>query len=147
MSLINSGVHTINQKLLAVHGSGTVIGSVNRGTHPLEITNHIARDAGMDVGGLRRELRPGLSAANGLRQIVGSDCTQRLIHIGKMLAIQFVEFAVVRGMMLRAVPPVPIAAFGNEQFFEGQFALRFAGPASSLGVKVSGLVEMIPGTI
>ena len=67
-------MHTINQKLFAVHGAGALIGGVNRRAHPLEIANHIAGDAGMNIRGLRRELRPGFHADNGLGKIVGRRC-------------------------------------------------------------------------
>jgi hypothetical protein len=40
-----------------------------------------------------------------------------------MLAIELVEVAVVAGVVLGAVPPIPIAALGNQQFFERHFAL------------------------
>ena len=67
------------------------------------------------------------AADDRLRQIVGRACTQRLIDVRKMLAVELVEFAVVGRMVLRAVPPVPVAAFGDQDFFKGQFALLLGG--------------------
>src|SRR6478752_9507272 len=81
---------------------------------------------------------------NGLCQIVGRGCSQRLIHIRKMLAIEFVEFAVVGRMMLRAVPPVPIAAFGNEQFFERKLTLFLRTVRRGLLVEIARVVEVVP---
>ncbi len=90
---------------------------------------------------------PHRAAENGLRQIVRRARSQRLINIGKMLAIEFVEFAVVGRMMFRAIPPVPVAAFGDQDFFESQLPLRFAGRRSSLGIKIAGVVEIVPGAV
>jgi hypothetical protein len=42
-----------------------------------------------------------------------------------MLAIKFVEVAIVGRVVLRPVPPVPIAALGNQNFVKCQLALRF----------------------
>ena len=64
-----------------------------------------------------------------------------------MLAVEFVEFAVVGGMVLRAIPPVPVTAFGDQDFFEGQLPLRLAGRGSSLGIEIAGVVEIVPGAI
>jgi hypothetical protein len=64
-----------------------------------------------------------------------------------MLAIKFVELAVIPGMVLRSIPPVPIAALGDEQFFERKLALRLRRAGCSFGVEVPGVVEIIPGSV
>src|SRR5579862_2324859 len=64
-----------------------------------------------------------------------------------MLAVEFVEIAIVGRVMLRSVPPVPIAAFGDQKFFVRQLALRFAGLPHVLGIKLAGMVKVVPGAI
>ncbi len=64
-----------------------------------------------------------------------------------MLAIKFVEIAVVGRVMLGTIPPVPVAAFGDQNFVEGQFALSLGGAGSILRVELAGLVQVVPGTI
>src|SRR6266851_4281025 len=50
-------------------------------------------------------------------------------------------------MVLGTVPPVPVAAFGDKDFFKRQPALRLAGRRRCLSVKVAGVVKIVPGTI
>ncbi len=79
----------------------------------------------VDVRGLGDYCGPRRAANNGLREIVRRSRAQRLIDVGEMLAIQLVELAVVSGMMLGPIPPIPVAALGDEKLFIGQGALRF----------------------
>ena len=53
ISLIDSGVNCIEQKLFAVHGARAAIGVVNCGTHPLKVAHYVTGDTGMNVGRLR----------------------------------------------------------------------------------------------
>ena len=64
-----------------------------------------------------------------------------------MLAIEFVELAIVGRLVLRAVPPVPVAAFGDQDLFKRQSSLRFADAIFVLFVKVTGVEEVVPGAI
>ena len=64
-----------------------------------------------------------------------------------MRAVKLVKIAIVGRVMLRPIPPVPIAAFGNQNLFKGQLALRLAGPRGVLRVKLAGIVQIIPGSI
>src|SRR5207245_11699101 len=50
-------------------------------------------------------------------------------------------------MVLRPVPPVPITAFGNKNFFESQFALGFAGACGTLRIELARMIEVGPGAI
>src|SRR2546427_6687267 len=50
-------------------------------------------------------------------------------------------------MVLRPVPPVPITAFGNKNFFESQFALGFAGACGTLRIELARMIEVVPGAI
>src|SRR5579871_80444 len=54
-----------------------------------------------------------------LGQIVRRIHSERDINSRQMLSIQCVKFRVVRGAVLRAVPPAPVAAFRREQRFFG----------------------------
>src|SRR5947199_10747101 len=50
-------------------------------------------------------------------------------------------------MVLRPVPPVPITAFGNKNFFESQFALGFAGACGTLRIELARMMEVVPGEL
>ena len=50
-------------------------------------------------------------------------------------------------MVLWPVPPVPVAALGNQQFFVRQFALRLGSLCRILFVKRARMKKVIPGTI
>src|SRR5271170_3165332 len=50
-------------------------------------------------------------------------------------------------MMLGTIPPIPIAAFGDKQFFERKFALRFTGPGCVRSIERAGVVEIIPRAV
>src|ERR1700756_1805854 len=64
-----------------------------------------------------------------------------------MLAIQLVEFAIVGGVVFRAVPPVPVTALGDENFFPSQLLLLRGTAGRIFGVEVAGMVEVVPGTV
>ena len=51
------------------------------------------------------------------RQFLGRRKAERAINVGEMLPVQFIELDAVLGNMLRPIPPAPIAAFGDQQFF------------------------------
>src|SRR5208283_6199441 len=144
---VDSGIHRVQQELFSVHGASTLIGGEDGGAHPFEVANLVAAYAGMNVGGLRSEGRTHFAGSNGLCQVIrgrGSEC---LVDVRKMLAIEFVKVAVVGRVMLGAVPPVPVAALGNHDFFEGQLALRLAGASGVLRIKFARVVQIVPGSI
>ena len=94
------------------------IGDIAGRSHPVKITRNCGLDTRTNVGGLRNNPRLGyIPTGNRLRQIIGRRSPQRLIDIRQVLAIKLVEIAVICGMVLRAVPPVPIAALGNQELF------------------------------
>src|SRR6266576_6248127 len=64
-----------------------------------------------------------------------------------MLAVKFVDVAIVGGMVLGAVPPIPVAAFGNQEFFVGELALGLHALRSSMMVGFASLEEIVPGAV
>ena len=64
-----------------------------------------------------------------------------------MFAVKFVEFAIIGGVVFRAVPPVPVATFGNKNFFESEFALGLAGARGTLRIELARMMEVVPGAI
>src|SRR5215470_2538800 len=64
-----------------------------------------------------------------------------------MLAIELVEVAIIGRVMFGTIPPVPVAAFRNEQFLISQLALRFRALESILFVGSSSLKEVVPRTV
>src|SRR5580658_1632701 len=101
----------------------------------------------MNVVRLWDEGRPHFACRDWLRKIIGRRGSQGLIDIRKMFAVKLVEIAVVGGVVLRSVPPVPIAALGDQDFFKGQLPLRFGGASRVLRIKFAGVVEVVPGTV
>src|SRR6202795_4675265 len=61
-----------------------------------------------------------------------------------MFAVEFVKVAIVGGVMLGTVPPVPVAALGDQKFFIRQLALFLRRARRSLLVKIAGMVEVVP---
>ena len=101
----------------------------------------------MDVSPLRRECRPAAAAGNRLRQVIRRNAPQCLVNIGEMLAVKFVKVAIIRRMMFRPVPPVPVAALGNQDFFKRQCALFFGRAGRGLRAKISRVMQVVPRTI
>src|SRR5260370_1606622 len=64
-----------------------------------------------------------------------------------MSAVELVEVAVVRRMVLWTVPPVPVAALCNQDFLKRQLTLRFARTGRILVVELAGMMKVIPGTV
>src|SRR5215470_3309164 len=98
----------------------------------------------MNVMDLRSKRGFNDAADDGLGKVVRRSRPERLIHIRKMLAIELIELAIVGRVMLRAVPPVPVAAFGNEQLFERQLPLLLRTIRCCLFVEVARVVEVVP---
>src|SRR5205823_13131926 len=130
---------------LAVHGGRTPVSSVSGGPNPVEVTWERGIEPGRDVITLGNEARLRITLDDWLGQHIGRRSAQSLVDIGKMLAIQLVEFPVIGGMMFRAIPPVPIAAFGDQEFFECQISLFRGRLLGVLTEEVSGGTEMVPG--
>src|SRR5437764_1279590 len=64
-----------------------------------------------------------------------------------MLAIQLVEVCVILGVMLGAVPPVPVAALGDQQLLVCELALRRRCRISMFGKKIARGGKIIPCAI
>src|SRR3954469_15073871 len=101
---------------------------------PIEVAAGGSIEVRVNVGTLLGEADASAGAGDGLRQILGWREAERLIDVGEMLAIQLVEVSVVGGGMFRPIPPVPVAAFGDEQFLERQLALLLAEAGLMFGV-------------
>src|SRR2546422_11251655 len=86
-------------------------------------------------------------ADDGLCEVIGRTRAQRLIDVGEVFAVKLVEFAIIGGVVFRAVPPVPVATFGNKNFFESEFALGLAGARGTLRIELARMMEVVPGAI
>ena len=83
----------------------------------------------------------------GCDKVIGRRRAEGVIDVRKMVAVELIEIAVVGGVMFRAVPPVPVAAFGDQDFVKGQLALRLGGAGRILGIKVASMMQVVPGAI
>src|SRR5215467_12794482 len=63
-----------------------------------------------------------------------------------MAAIELVELLPVGRMVLRTIPPAPIAAFGDEQFLECHAAALFRGGSGRIE-GLSGAQKLGPGLV
>src|SRR5215469_9678715 len=64
-----------------------------------------------------------------------------------MLAVELVEVAVIRRVMLRPIPPIPVTALGDQDLVKRQLALRLSGPSRILRIELARVIEVIPCTI
>ena len=124
---IYAGVDRVEEELLPVHRAGAAIGGVHGRAHPVEITADAAIDHGMDVSGLGNEHGAHSAGEDGLSEFLRGRCPERLVDVGEMLAVELVEVAVVGGVMFGTVPPVPVAALGDQQLFVSQVAVLVGG--------------------
>src|SRR5258708_17152107 len=94
--------------------------------------------------------RPGV---DGLGQFLRRHLSQDEVDGGEVLAIKGIKFSVVRGTMLWAEPPAPIAAFGGQQRFARVLECGLGGgirPSllarfESVGVGFACIPEQFPG--
>jgi hypothetical protein len=86
----------------------------------------------------------GCGSQNGILEIIGRFSSQQPIDIRKMAAIELVKIAVVRRTVFRAVPPVPIAAFGDKQFFIRKSPRLDISRFGVSRVKIAGFGEIVP---
>src|SRR6202158_1833339 len=64
-----------------------------------------------------------------------------------MLAVEFVKIAVIGRVMFRPVPPVPVAALGNQYLLESELALRLGRTRGILRVELARVINVVPGAI
>ena len=64
-----------------------------------------------------------------------------------MFSVKLVEVAVIRGVMFRPVPPVPVTALGDQNFFVCQLALFLGCAGRCLLIKIARVVEIIPSFV
>src|SRR5258708_21518741 len=64
-----------------------------------------------------------------------------------MFAVEFIKIAVIGRVMLGTVPPVPIAALRDQDFFERQLSLGLAGGSRMLRIEFARVVQVVPGPI
>src|SRR5256885_17229488 len=64
-----------------------------------------------------------------------------------MLAIELVEVSIVRGMVLGAIPPIPITALSDEQFLIRQLARGFFGARRSFVVEIARCLQEVPSFV
>src|SRR6185437_10299130 len=124
-----------------------VIRGIHGSTKPIEVTRAFAANARVDERRLQYRVRAYCSSSYWLRQVRRSFCSQCLVHVREMLAIEFVEVTIIRRMMLRAVPPVPIAALCNHQLFKGKFPLLIRDCRRAMLIKVARIGKIIPRAI
>src|SRR5262249_30306166 len=114
---------------------------------PVEVDGAYAVQPRRNVRSLRCEVELAVIADDGPRQQFRRISAQRVINIGKMLAIQLIKLPVVGGMVLGPVPPVPIAALRNEQFFKGKLLL-LSRHIFRIGTKeIARGRKMVPGKV
>src|SRR5438270_11494217 len=101
----------------------------------------------MNICGLGRELRLLKTARDGLDQRVRRGAAQRQINVGKMFAVELVKVAIILRVVLRAIPPVPVAAFSNEQLFKGKLLLLRQSLVRVLGKEIARSGKLVPGGV
>ena len=119
-------VHFPYRRCGSMHGAGTRVGTVASGAYPFEIRRDLAIQR--DVDGIPRKVvnfAALLDAKDGAGECFGRHQAECAVDIDQMIAIELVEFGAIFGTMLGAVPPIPVAAFGNQQLFVGQFSGAF----------------------
>ncbi len=123
-----------------VHGAARARQRRSDGAHPLQEAGVPAVE-GDGQAGLKAASRSGpapvlMLVANSSSGIGGAE---RRVGVAKMAPEEIVEVGVVVGRMVVAVPPEPVAAFGDEQFLER--------PVAGLGRhRVRALVEHVAGS-
>ena len=92
------------------------------GAQPLEVRRHFAIDRGADgAGGRDAHIRRG-DPQDRPRELLRRRQVQEAVDVGQMAAVELVELDAIGRIVLRAVPPAPVAAFGDQQFLERQAA-------------------------
>ena len=101
----------------------------------------------MDIRRLGHECGTHLNPGDRLREIVRRRCSQRLINVGQMLSIELVKIAIVGRVVFGAIPPVPVAALGDQNLVKSQLALCFGGTRGVLRVELTSMMQVVPGAI
>src|SRR5262249_39089051 len=116
--------------------------------HPVKVSSGGRLDLWTDVSGLRDDASPpDVPTGDRLREMIRRSGAQRLIDVREMLAIELVKVTVVGRMVLRTIPPVPVAAFGNQYLFEGESAGFIVCSRRLLRIKITRGREIVPGEI
>src|ERR1700683_1810635 len=64
-----------------------------------------------------------------------------------MFAVNLVKVAIVGGGVLRTVPPVPVTALGNQNFFKSELSLGFARVRRMLRIEFARMMKVVPSAV
>ncbi len=116
------------------------------GAQPLEVGRHLAIDGGVyGTGGRHADIRR-RDSQDGPRKFLRRRQVQKTVDVGQMAAVELVELYAIGRLVLRAVPPAPVAAFGDQQFLVRQAAVAF-GDAGGDVVCGAGAQQLGPGLV
>jgi len=107
--------HLVQVKDAAVHRAAPAFWRIQTSPEPFEIRSFAAIhfDTQKTCGGeMKRVFRTPL---DGLCKILRRNLTERKINSSEMFTIQRIELGVVRGAVLGAEPPAPVAPFGSQK--------------------------------
>ena len=110
--------------LAAVHGAPALVRGVKSRADPFEIAAFAPIHLHMQIRFRRLASRALRRSFNGMCQRIRNRLANRRVHFRQMLAVQLVEFGVVRRAVLGPEPPAPVAAFRREQSFVRARSLR-----------------------
>ncbi len=114
---------------------------------PIEVAHDLAVDPRMDIRHLLGELDPGGSPSDRTRKIVRRVLPQCQVYVRQVFTVQLIEVAVVGGMVLRSIPPIPVAALRDKQFFVGQPALLLRRLRGAVLIDFARCMQVVPRQI
>ena len=147
IALVNAGIGGVEQEFLAVHGGVAAIGNVVRRADPIKVSGVHAINGWMDVRSLVSKAAKPLPGGDRLGKMLRRTLTQCDIDVGQVLAIQLVKIRVILGVVLGAVPPVPVTALRDQEFFVCEVALCRSGGIGMFGKEVARGGKIIPCAI
>src|SRR6266700_16158 len=117
------------------------------GSQPVKVANVFSINLRVDKSSLGRRWRFRGSAGNRLGKGLRRSAAQGKVDVGKMFSVQLIKLTIIGRVMLRTVPPVPVTALGDEQFFVGQFFLLRRGFLRILAEEIARRRQMVPGQV
>ena len=105
--------------------------------HPLQIRGVPAVQGHGQEARWRQPIRTRAGADVAGEQLLGNRRAERGVRVSEVAAEQLVELRVVVGRMVVAVPPEPVAAFGDQDFLQGPIPRRRRRPAPARASKVT----------
>jgi hypothetical protein len=144
---VGAVVELLEADAATVHGALALIDVILAGAHPFRSSSRPGRRWGWMWVVVRWWCSRNSKAEDGAGEFGGGREFESAVDVGEVVAEELIELGAVGGFVFGAVPPAPVAAFGDEDLFVGEVALGGGDLVFVLVEGGAGEAEVLPGAV